>query len=206
MAGGRETRYSEIANLAFPANAPLTLRISNTLEQTTQALRRQSYPGGRSNERGGTIVTDAQGELSIQNIGGLKSTKGSFTPNLTVTDPKKFRIIGTFHTHPYDRTEHSYNGVSFSGADFAVMILDHLTISILRSGPRLFALINTAQAPATIDYDKIDNDQNAAIKQMIKQGRTFQQASRILAEQIAPTYGMAYYQGLNGVLTRVSPR
>ena len=36
-------------------------------------------------------------------------------------------------------------------------------------------------------------------------GRTFQEASRIEAQVRAPLYALAYYQGSDSVVTRVSP-
>lgn len=200
------TRLSDIANLASPEAAPHTIRFSAANEHIFQSLRFASYPGGHSMERGGTIVADAQGQLSIQNTAGLKAKAGEVHPDLTLKEPKKFSVVGIFHTHPYDRSEEPYNGVSLSGGDLAYLIIYHHTIILAQSGPRLFALLRTARSPAHVDYNKLNNGENQFITHIRKLGHTFQQASRIAIEEQAPRYGVAYYQGSHGVLTRVYPR
>ena len=202
----RETRLADIAHLGFPSNAPLTIRLSRANEALFQRERRLSFPGGRSKEHGGTIVADASGRLSVQNLGGLTSDSGSFSYNLIVRDGARFTVVGTFHTHPYDRTEGSYTGVSFSGPDIANFINRRLVISVVQSGPRLFALVSTARTPVSVDRATIAAAQESAMRERMGEGRTFQQASRVAAESIAPIFGLAYYQGIHGMLTRVSPR
>lgn len=199
------TKLSSIVNLATPSNAPLTIRFSIASTRIIQSEWRRSFPGGESKERGGTIVADASGRLSIQNLGGLHSTKKAFWPNYVLTDTGKFTIIGILHTHPYDKSEGSWNGVSISGGDFANLINGKHAIIVVRSGPRLFAFVRTAQSPATADFKTLNDQQNEINKKLQIEGKTFPQSTRISAEMIAPKYGLAYYQGSNGVLTRVSP-
>ena len=201
----RATRLSEIDHISVPAAAPRTIRLSPVNRRLFSAERQASYPRGRSKEQGGTIVADASGTLSVEHLGGMGSTSGTFSPNLVSSNAAKFRVVGVFHTHPYDRTEGSYNGVSFSGADIAHLINNRYFISVVQSGPRLFAIVRTMQSPTWVDYNQLNKDQNAAVLRRTTQGRTFQQASRIEAEAIAPKYSLAYYQGSDGVLTRVSP-
>lgn len=93
------TKLSAIANLASPSNAPLMLRFSQANDHLFQKLRSQSFPGGHSRERGGTIVADANGVLSVQNIGGLGSTSRNFSPSYKLKDGNKFSVVGFFHTH-----------------------------------------------------------------------------------------------------------
>ena len=205
----RHTHFSlsaDIADIVSPDAAPRTLRFSETNERIFQAERRASYPGGHSKEQGGTIVADAAGRLQIQNLGGTGSTAGTFSPDLTPKEPAKYTVVGILHTHPYDRTEGSYNGVSFSGGDIAYLINNHHLISVVQSGPRIFAIVRTALTPPQVDFDTVNDDQNAAIQELVRKHRTFQQASRIEVEIVSPKYGLAYYQGSQGVLTRVSPR
>ncbi|SFS10078.1 hypothetical protein [Sphingomonas jatrophae] len=202
---GTPTRLDEIEHLGSPPHAPRTIRFSAENVRLFQHLRMMSFPGGHAKERGGTIVADKEGRLSVQNVGGLGSTAGSFFPNLKVRDPAKFKAIGTFHTHPYDRSEGSMNGVSFSGGDIGHLLNNLLTISVVQSGPRLFVFLRTALSPTPIDYAAVNQVQNEAIAARHAGGRTFQQASRIEAQLIAPMYSLAYYQGSNGVVTRVSP-
>ena len=201
----RPTRLSEIDHIGVPAAAPRTIRLSCDNRRLFEAQRRASYPGGRGKEQGGTIIADANGFPSVEHIGGLGSTGGTFSPNLTSSDAARFRVVGTFHTHPYDRSEGSFTGVSFSGADIANLMNCRLVISIVQSGPRLFALVRTMQSSAWVDYENLNRMQSAAVLRDARQGRTFQQASRIEAEVVAPRYKLAYYQGVHGVMDRVSP-
>lgn len=165
--------------------------------------RYRSYPGGRAKEQGGTIVADKNGKLSIQNIGGAGSTAGSFTPNLTASDPANFQVVGVFHTHPYDRTEGSMNGVSFSGGDVGALVLTSTILSVVQSGPRMFVFVKTAATPANIDYTAVNDAANAELQSRVDAGQTFQQGSRIIAQNRARQYNLAYYQGRDGVATRV---
>lgn len=199
------TRLAEIADLASPAQAPMTLRFPRGLAMTFQAQRRASYPGGKALERGGTIVADADGRLELQNPGGLAATADNFLPYLMVANPAKYTLAGVFHTHPYDAADGWVNGVSFSGADLAYLIIERLTILLAQSGPRLFAALRTAQSPMTANYDTMDADQEAKVQALMTAGRNFQQASRTAAQQTASGLGLAYYQGAEGVMTRVSP-
>ncbi|QYE33003.1 hypothetical protein KZX46_02365 (plasmid) [Polymorphobacter sp. PAMC 29334] len=198
------TVLADIANLAAPGEAPRTIRFSAVNNRIFQVQRAASYPGGHAKEQG-AIFADASGHLSVQNIGGLASTAGSFSPDLFAKDSAKFTLVGALHTHPYDRTEGSMNGVSFSGGDIAYQIIEQLILMIVQSGPRVFALLLTAETPRTVDYNKLNDNQNARIQSGISKSRTFQQSSRVEAQIVASNYHMAYYQGMDGVLTRVSP-
>lgn len=199
------TRLAELTNIASPNAAPRTIRFSQANRMLFQHLRMSSYPAGHSKERGATIVADGQGRLFIQNVGGLGSTGGTFSPNLNASDPAHYSVVGTFHTHPYDQSEGSMTGVSFSGADIAHLINHHLAISVVQSGPRLFAFVRTARTPPQVDYNDLNDTVNNAVVLRAGGGRTFQQASRIEAQVRAPLYALAYYQGNDGVVTRVSP-
>ncbi len=205
MVNDGSTRLASIANLKSPASAPMTIRFPQAMAAAYQTMRRGSFPGKKAMERGATIVADGDGRLSIQNIGGLGSDAGSFTPNLTVANPAKYTVVGVFHTHPYDAAEGWVNGVSFSGADLAYLLENQHIMVVAQSGPRLFAALRTALSPQAVDYEATDSAQNAAIEALQAKGRTFQQASRIAAQAAAPGLGLAYYQGKQGVVTRVSP-
>ena len=201
----RPTTLSEIDHISTPAAAPRTLRLSHANRRLFDAQWRASYPLGRSKEQGGTIVADSKGVLSIEHLGGAGSDYHSFSPNLVSSNPKKLRVVGIFHTHPYDRSQGSYNGVSFSGADIADLINYRYLISIVQSGPRLFAMVRTMLSPIWLDLLRLNADQNTAIQSRAAKSHAFPQASRIEAQIAIPKYHLAYYQGLHGVLTRVSP-
>jgi type VI secretion system secreted protein VgrG len=165
-------------------------------------LRRRSCPGGVSREQGGTIVADSKGRLSLQNMGGDGSTSGSFTPKLTLNDPAKYNVRGVFHTHPYDKSEGSYTGVSLSGGDAAYLINSGQSIIVAQSGAKQFAYVRTAKTPSAVDAAVLDKAQNDRIATLVGQGYSFPQASRQAAVETAKNYGLAYYEGRGGTLVR----
>jgi hypothetical protein len=196
------TKASDIATAASPSNAPGKIQFSPEVQKVFETLRYRSFPGGKSKEQGGTIVADSKGKLSIQNIGGEGGTSGSFSPKVTLKDPSKYSVNGIFHTHPYDKSEGSYTGVSLSGGDAGYLINSGQNIIAAQSGPKQFAYVRTDKTPASVDAVKLDNDQNARIAELIGKGYTFPQASRTAAAETAKAYGLAYYEGSGGSLVR----
>jgi hypothetical protein len=196
------TKASDVATVTAPDAAPAKIQFAPEVQKVFETLRYRSFPGGKSKEQGGTIVADAKGKLSIQNIGGDGSTSGSFSPKLTLKDPSKFSVKGIFHTHPYDKSEGSYTGVSLSGGDAAYLINSGQNIIVAQSGDKQFAYVRTDKTPASIDAAKLNNDQNARIAELTDKGYTFPQASRTAAAETAKAYGLAYYEGSNGTLAR----
>jgi hypothetical protein len=196
------TKASDIATATSPDSAPAKIQFAPEVQKVFETLRHRSFPGGKSKEQGGTIVADARGRLSIQNIGGEGSTSGSFSPKLTLKDPSKYSAVGVFHTHPYDKSEGSYTGVSLSGADAAYLINSGQNIIVAQSGAKQFAYVRTDKTPASVDATKLDTDQNARIAELINKGYTFPQASRRAAAETVKAYGLAYYEGSGGTLVR----
>jgi hypothetical protein len=196
------TKASDIATATSPDAAPAKIQFAPEVQKVFETLRHRSFPGGKSKEQGGTIVADAKGRLSIQNIGGEGSTSGSFTPKLTLKDPSKYSAVGVFHTHPYDKSEGSYTGVSLSGADAGTFINSGLKIDVAQSGAKQFVFVRTDKTPASVDAAKLDTDQNARIAELIDKGYTFPQASRMAAAETAKAYDLAYYEGSGGTLVR----
>jgi hypothetical protein len=166
-----------------------------------------SFPGGTSKEQGATITFDKKtGKISTENVGGLGSTSGSFNPNLAVKDPKTTGVLGIFHTHPYDKSEGGFTGVSLSGGDAAYMINNKQNVIVAQSGTKQFMYLRTDKTPASVDFTKLNDSQNARIAALVTKGYTFDAASRVAASETATKYGLAYYEGSNGTLTRVNPK
>ncbi len=198
------TTASDVAGVASPGTAPSQIRLSPAVETVLDTQWKKSFPGGKSQEQGGTIVADAKGNLSVQNIGGNGSTSGTFSIDTTIKDPSNFTLVGSFHTHPYDKSESSYTGVSFSGADIGNLInATDQNIKIVRSGDREFALVRTKDTPTSVDASALNKSQNERIAALVGKGYPLPQASRIAAAETAKTYGLAYYQGSNGTLERI---
>lgn len=160
-----------------------------------------SFPGGKSQEQGGTLVSDAAGNLSMVNTGGGSS--GSFSPNLSVKSGDT--VQGIFHTHPYDASEGNHTGVSLSGGDAAYLINQQQSVIMAQSGQDQFMYMRTAETPASIDAVKLNNAQNARIGQLLGQGASFSDASKTAAQETARKHGLAYYEGKDGVLSRKTP-
>lgn len=196
------TRAAHLATVAAPADAPAKIQFAPEVQKSFETLRRRSFPGGVSREQGGTIVADSKGRLSLQNIGGDGSTSGSFTPKLTLKDPSRFSVRGVFHTHPYDKSEGSYTGVSLSGGDAAYLINSGQSIIVAQSGAKQFAYVRTAKTPSSVDAAALDKAQNERIATLVGQGYSFPQASRQAAAETAKTYDLAYYEGSGGTLVR----
>jgi hypothetical protein len=203
---GAVTRLSDIENLNRPADAPHTLRLPAAMIGTMNAQWRASFPGGHQQEQGGTIVADRQGNLSIQNIGGahgvLKNKSHLFLPDIQLRDPRHFRVVGTFHTHPYDKTGDWVTGVSFSGGDMGTLILANILLSVVQSGSRMFAFVKTRLTPTYVDKWELHRDSDEEVRMRMKAGQGFAQASRDMAEGHALGFGFASYHGAGGVMTR----
>ena len=182
---------------------PQTIRVSTDLTKVFKEAMANSFPNGRSLEQGGTLVRDKEtGEVSLF-VGNSKGTSGSIALDRNV--PAGQEVLGGFHTHPYDKSEGGHTNVSFSGGDFAVMIIRGDSISFVQSGEGQFMLLRTPKTPANVDYVQLRDGQNARQLALVRTGKSFEEASRILAREAAEKYGLAYYEGKNGKLDRVYP-
>jgi type VI secretion system secreted protein VgrG len=190
-----------------PANAPSQIRFSPDVQKVFDAQWNASFPGGKSLEQGATLTFEKKtNTVGVQNVGGLGSTSGSFSPDTTLKDPKKDALLGVFHTHPYDKTEGGHTGVSLSGGDAAYMINGKQNVIVAQSGTQQFMFMRTAKTPASVDFAKVDAANNKRIGDLMAKGDDFATASRTAARETAVKYNLAYYEGANGVLNRISPK
>ncbi|HEU4578777.1 MAG TPA: hypothetical protein VFS67_11020 [Polyangiaceae bacterium] len=186
---------------ALPATgsaAPKTMTYPPVVIQAMKTSYANSFPGGKSQERGGTIVRGADGQIRVVNEG--TGTGGTFTPNRNVgpTD----QLVGTYHTHPYDQSEGGHLGVTFSGADIA----NSATMKepkLVDAGSKQFLLTPTQATTGT--SAAIKSDWNAEYAKQLKAGASIQDASGAATRAVAKKYNMAYYEGTNGTFTRVVP-
>ena len=186
---------------ALPATgsaAPTTMTYPPAVIQAMQTSYSNSFPGGKSQERGGTIVRGADGQIRVVNEGA--GTGGTFSPNRNVgpTD----QLVGTYHTHPYDQSEGGHLGVSFSGADIA----NSATMNepkLVDAGNKQFLLTPTQATTGT--SAAIKSDWNAEFSKQSNAGASIQDASAAATKAVAQKYNMAYYEGTNGTFTRVVP-
>jgi len=184
---------------ARPVDALATLDFS-AMQVDFDRLWNESFPGpgGVATEHGGTLVVDPSGALRIVNMG--MGNSGSFSPNLNVGSNQT--ILGIFHTHPYDS---GATGISFSGGDAAYLINMQQNFIIAQSGTEQFMYMRTDASPKRVDFRQLNNAQNARITELRKSGMSFSEASKQAARETAQAYGLAYYEGSNGIFHRVYP-
>jgi len=186
-----------------PADAPAAITVPAALDKKFDELWGKSFPGGRSQEFGGTLVRDTKtGELSLVNIGGGSS--GAFTAVDRKVDAGK-DIVGIFHTHPYSKAEGGYTNVSLSGGDVAYAAMKGDMVIIAQSGEGQYMVVKTAETPTKVDFNKINDKANDRVAELMKGGTAYAEATRIAAKEAAVELKMAYYEGKDGDFKRVSP-
>jgi hypothetical protein len=183
---------------ATPADAPARVALPPQLNTAMQTSYKNSFPGGKSQERGGTIVKDDHGNIKVVNE--QSGTGGTYSANRNVAANET--IIGTYHTHPYDKTEGGYQGVSFSGADIANSVY-YKEPKYVDAGSKQFMLVPTQQTTGT--SSEITRSWNSEYATLLKSGKSIQDASSGATKAVAKKFNLAYYEGTNGTLTRVSP-
>lgn len=181
-------------------DAPKTIQLPDQVNKDFQKLYGDSFPSGKSQEHGGTLVKDDKGNISVVNQ-GTTGQSGAFAPNRTV--PSGQTIIGTVHTHPYDATEGGHKGVSFSDADMYYASY-HKEATYVDGGDRQFMIMPTEESGSPSAQDYKDAWKAAFQKYRKDQGKPFPEATRLATNEVAKKYKMAYYEGKNGVLERVS--
>jgi hypothetical protein len=184
---------------ATPTDAPQTITLPFDMNEAFYKLWTQSISSDNSQEHGGTLVWDAKSHLQLINTGG--GTSGTFSPNRHVDDQE---IVGIFHTHPFDNSEGGYTNISLSGGDANYMINNWDQVIIAQSGKGQFMYLRTMVTPVNVDAVKLNGKYNQHIMALIKKGTDFDLASQVAAKKIAELYGMAYYEGSEGVFQKVT--
>jgi hypothetical protein len=169
----------------------------------------QSLPNGKAQEHGGTLVADADGNISMINKGA--GEEGAFLPD-TENIPEGQTLLGTFHTHPYGRENILTKGATTpqSGGDFAWLLdQDNPTeqLGIVQSNSKQFMLLKTQQV-TTRDvgyYQSWQDGADALNNLQMSKGVGFSAASRQTTINYAEKYGFAFYEGEDGIFTKVKP-
>ena len=173
------------------------------LQSNFNTIWNNSFPNGIATEHGGTIVSDANGNLSVINI-GTGPDPGNFSPNYNVGPGQT--VQGVFHTHPYDNGD---VGVSLSGGDAGALINNNDTgiqFVIAQSGTEQFMYMRTDSTPSSANSAQIHAAQDLRIAMLRGiMGMSLSEASKIAARETAETYNLEYYEGSNGVFQRVYP-
>jgi hypothetical protein len=203
----RVATATDFATPKTPADAPKTVQFSPTLQGQFNALWSQSFPGNSSMERGGTIMSDRHGSLSLQNVGGQGGDSGVFHPDLVAKDPANYRPIGLFHTHPYAKSEGGYTGIAIDGGDAGGLIDSPAAFCIAQSGDKQFMFMKTgATQPPPVSQPAMKAEGQRDANAESAKGFSFADASTRAAIEIAQKYGLAYYEGSHGHFTRIYPK
>jgi hypothetical protein len=182
-----------------PAAAPLIIVVPAELNQQMQSLWEKSFAGSKSQQQGGVIVRDVSGKLSLVNTGSRRAD--IFCADRNVTSEQK--ILGLFHTRPYDQSEGGHVDVSLSGGDAEYLLNHPDDVLIAQSGEGQFMVLRTEATAKSVDAAKVQVQHNARIRQLLNQGARFDEASRIAARETAVDQGLAYYEGKDGEFKRV---
>jgi type VI secretion system secreted protein VgrG len=192
---------TDIASVESVADAPKQLVFSQSIQTEFDSLWGKSLPDGKAMEYGGVLVADANGDLSLVNA-GTSGLAGEYSPNLNA--PEGTELVGVFHTHPYSAEEGGHVGASLSGVDAAGAVLGAEKINVVQSGEDQFAFLRTKETVLTVDAAKAEALSGQRIQElMTTKGMTFPAATRQMAREIATKLKLAYYEGRNGVLTKV---
>jgi hypothetical protein len=152
-----------------------------------EAWKKSGHGGDTVAEQGGRIVTDKDGKRVIRTGGG-----GSGSISLPAEQAGD-TTTGTFHTHPYSKSEGSTIGVSFSGGDISNFVSGGQgTVKYIGAGTCNFVL-NTVSTAArdtckTVDLPKRWNDAFA------KASGTFQEKVETAVKTTIVNCGMCYYK------------
>ncbi len=95
--------------------------------------------------------------------------------------------------------------MSLSGADAADLIDGHEKFSVVQSGTQQFMFLKTKSTPDRIDFNSTEYAGNIRLGQYIESGWSHSEGSKRVARELAKQYNLAYYEGSNGVLSRVYP-
>lgn len=179
----------------------MTIVAPAELRKQMKELWEKSFVDGKSRQQGGIIARDVSGKLSLVNTGG----GASYIFHASRKVQAEHKMVGVFHTRPFDRSEGGQANVSLSGSDAEYLISHGDEIVITQSGESQFMYLRTEEAAKCQDAAGIDAKHCARVSQLVSQGKSFDEASRIAARDTAVENGLAYYEGKDGEFRRVAP-
>lgn len=158
----------------------------DTYKAIGEAWTKSGQGGATVTEHGGRMVTDKAGKAAIRT--GSGGGGGMTLPAEKAGDV----TLGTFHTHPYSKSEGSHLGVSFSGTDIESFIAGGMgKVQYVGAGSCIFAL-DTLDSTArdgckAVDIKKRWNDKFAAA------GGNFQLRADAAVRAAIAGCGLCYY-------------
>ncbi len=185
---------------------PKEVQLPGALDAGMQKAWSNSLPGGKSQEQGGITVEKKDGTYEFRD--GKPGTAGSFSTNYGDVKPGE-KVVAAAHTHPYDKTEGGFTDVSFSGTDLANSVNKPDVVRTVQSGNKQFAAVPSQEFKDRVAG--LDTAGKTALhKEMTKAFDTalasatgdFPARVDAAVRAVANTYGLGYYAGTNGLLTR----
>jgi hypothetical protein len=176
---------------ASPAAAPQVITLTPELGQQLQQLA----GSGADVQCGGWLVRDSSGSLR------LVPQDGGAIPFCYRPGPRPepaAAVVGLFHTHPEP------GGFGFSAGDLRAVINQGSTLEVLGSGGELFLVLRTGQTPAQVAESQVTDAYETALRRFLGAGQTPAEATRRAAAECAARWGLAYYEGKAGRLTKVA--
>ena len=193
-------------------DAPKELVLPEELTKGMNAAWGKSFtdPDKKSIEQGGILVNTKEGGFAWKPGVGIQGDL--FTPNFGDVDTAKGEsLIGSGHTHPYDKSEGGDTDVSFSRWDLSSLVNSKEKFQMVQSGKGQFVSARTAE------FDKrlkgLDDKGKAGLKAQMEADFATELAKgedkldfkeRVRAANLAvhKKYELIYYEGADGKLSR----
>lgn len=188
------------------AAAPTHVSIPRAMDEGMEAAWKASFPGAKSQEQGGILVTTADGGYKWK--AGAAGTSGTFQPNRgDVATGEK--LAATAHTHPYDEHEGGHTDVGFSAGDIANLVYYHdkEKVKMVRSGEGDFLVATTKEFD---DMVKAAADKNKLYEEVKKTWNdAYAAATGSIQEKVVTAikktclkYHLLIYRGTKGQLAQ----
>lgn len=192
------------------ADMPDTLNLSDSVDKGMNEAWAGSLPGGNSQEQGGLLVRDADGNVVFKK--GSAGDSGSFDPNYGDVAAGE-SLVGVGHTHPYGKNDGSLDGatgVTFSSADLSRLALVDDRMALVQSGDSRFAATRSKEFDAMLK-GKTEEERWALSAEMDQLWQdtfdagtgTFQENCDAAVRAVANKYKLGYYTGKGKDLSRV---
>lgn len=179
-------------------------------QEMTQAMRvawNQSLPMGDAQEQGGLLVRNQDGSLKW-----LRSNPGNSREiklNYRGVNPHQ-RLLASGHTHPYDKGEHNFTNVPFSGRDLAEHVFENQRLSVVQSGEGMFGSARTKEFDEMVNA-RDELGQLALSEEIEKFWQSYYdnadgdtpEKAEAATRATSDWYHLLYYTGKQGVLRRV---
>jgi proteasome lid subunit RPN8/RPN11 len=194
-----------------PEDAPRAIIIPKELQKVFDKLVKDSIVRDKTGiireerEHGGLLVRDRDTAKQIQLMNPVKGTKNRFEPDFKGLDDRSKKIVGVFHTHP--SVKENGQGNPLSDLDIVYLLTNSKLnplgddVMMAQSGEHQYLLLRTHKTPY---INKAQGEQlQRRWSDFVFRNANSAWAKSKAAFDIARDYGLVYYEGKSGVLTRV---